>query len=532
MRGERRDAIGQIDDYLMPRLRQLDAPVLAVVGGSTGAGKSTLVNSLIGREVSLAGVLRPTTRAPVLVCHPDEVGWFSDDRILPNLPRTTGTPQSGSPGLQLVVDRDVAPGLAILDAPDIDSVVESNRDLAAQLLAAADLWLFATTAARYADAVPWNFLRVAQSRSTSLAVVLNRVPPEAEEIVGEHLAAMLDKEGLGNAPLFVVRETSLADGLIPEEGIAPLRNWLNALIADAAARDSVVRTTLDGALENLGHRVPALAGHLDEQLEAADRLRDEVGRAYDAAMRTITDALKDGTLLRGEVLSRWQDVVGTGDVMRTLEARIGWLRDRIREAITGAPSAANEVSAAVETSLETLVVSSSDSASERVIDAWGSLPGGPALLASAPRGHDRSSSGFRNSVGEVVRAWQGFVLELVAAEGASKRATGRALSLGVNGLGVALMVATFAHTGGLTGGEVAIAGGTAAVSQKLLEAVFGDQAVRELSATARSDLLRRMGELLEAEAERYRALLDAVVPSPSGAKELRASTAELRETIG
>ena len=42
-----------------------------------------------------------------------------------------------------------------MDAPDVDSVVEDNRDLAATLLAGADLWIFVTTAARYADAVPW-----------------------------------------------------------------------------------------------------------------------------------------------------------------------------------------------------------------------------------------------------------------------------------------------------------------------------------------------------------------------------------------
>ena len=51
----------------------MDAPLLMVVGGSTGAGKSTLVNSLVGADVSPAGVLRPTTRAPVLVCHPADV---------------------------------------------------------------------------------------------------------------------------------------------------------------------------------------------------------------------------------------------------------------------------------------------------------------------------------------------------------------------------------------------------------------------------------------------------------------------------
>ena len=137
----------QIDDYLLPRLGDLDAPLLTVVGGSTGAGKSTLVNSLIGSSVTTAGVLRPTTRAPVLVCARADVAAFSGDRVLPGLARVTGG--VGGPGtVQLVVRDDVPAGLALLDAPDVDSVVESNRELAGQLLAAADLWVFVTTVPR------------------------------------------------------------------------------------------------------------------------------------------------------------------------------------------------------------------------------------------------------------------------------------------------------------------------------------------------------------------------------------------------
>ena len=54
----------QLDDYVLPRLKAQDAPLLTVVGGSTGAGKSTLVNSIVGETVSRSGVLRPTTRSP------------------------------------------------------------------------------------------------------------------------------------------------------------------------------------------------------------------------------------------------------------------------------------------------------------------------------------------------------------------------------------------------------------------------------------------------------------------------------------
>src|SRR3954452_8519415 len=93
----RDELIAQIEDYLLPRLRSIDAPLLAVVGGSTGAGKSTLVNSLVGADVSPAGVLRPTTRRPAIVCNPSDLRWFTDDRILPQLPRS-----SGPDGLRLV----------------------------------------------------------------------------------------------------------------------------------------------------------------------------------------------------------------------------------------------------------------------------------------------------------------------------------------------------------------------------------------------------------------------------------------------
>jgi pantothenate kinase-related protein Tda10 len=72
----RDDLIAEVDDYVLPRVRQIDAPALIVVGGSTGSGKSTLVNSLVGTVVSPAGVLRPTTRAPVLACNPGDVPAF------------------------------------------------------------------------------------------------------------------------------------------------------------------------------------------------------------------------------------------------------------------------------------------------------------------------------------------------------------------------------------------------------------------------------------------------------------------------
>ena len=88
-RAELAAMVDQLEDYVIPRLMTIDAPLLSVVGGSTGAGKSTLVNALVGARVSEPGVLRPTTRSPVLVHHPDDASWFGQDRLLPDLERVT-----------------------------------------------------------------------------------------------------------------------------------------------------------------------------------------------------------------------------------------------------------------------------------------------------------------------------------------------------------------------------------------------------------------------------------------------------------
>jgi len=524
-RSDRGELVDQIDDYLLPRLQQMDAPLLMVVGGSTGAGKSTLVNSLVGAAVTASGVLRPTTRAPVLVCHPDDLPWFEGDRILPDLPRTTGGPAAPG-GLQLVPTSALPTGLALLDSPDIDSVVEANRMLANQLLAAADSWLFVTTAARYADAVPWDLLEAARDRGTTLSLVLNRVPPEASEEVATHLRGMLADRGLGETRLLVVPETTLGAGLVPPPALAAVRSWLDELSADTQARAGLVRRTLTGALDSLPPRVGAVGRTLEEQLGAARELRAAVDAAYAGAVDEVDETVRSGSLLRGEVLARWHDVVGTGELMRSLETRIGWLRDRIRAFVTGAPAADAELRTAVETGIESVVGTAADRAAERAAGLWSQHVAGRALLRGAPR-LDGASAQLREALADEVRAWQGAVFDLVREEGASKRTTARLASLGVNGAGLTVMLAVFLQTGGLTGAEVVVAGGTSALSQKVLEAIFGDQAVRALAARARTDLMERVERLLAAEAERFTSLLEPVAPAAESPERLREALREL-----
>jgi energy-coupling factor transporter ATP-binding protein EcfA2 len=521
-RKARAETIDQLEDYVLPRLIQIDAPLLTVVGGSTGAGKSTLVNSLVGERVTETGVLRPTTRSPVLVHNPLDSDWFDKARILPDLERTTRA--TADPGaLQLVASEAIPPGLAVLDAPDIDSVEEQNRTLAAQLLGAADLWLFVTSAARYADQVPWDFLKQAADRSAAVAIVLDRTAPSAITEVSAHLARMLTARGLRDSPLFIVPEGDVDEhGLLPSATVREIRAWLGSLAADSEARTGIVRQTLEGAIRTVSKRAFLVADASRDQAAMMARLRGDVENAYDAALAAVDEASADGTLLRGEVLARWQEFVGTGELLKTLESKVSWLRDRVTSAVKGQPQQATRVTVAVESGLQTLILEHAEAAAERADAAWRSTEAGRIILDESGDDLSRASRDLRQRAERMVRDWQQGVLDMVRTEGSDKRATARFLAYGVNGLSVALMVVVFASTGGVTGAEVGIAGGSAVLGQKILEAVFGDQAVRRLAANARKDLNRRMLALLDTERRRYTDLLDRLEISVETEEALRA----------
>lgn len=510
--------LAQLENYLLPRLRSLDAPLLAVVGGSTGAGKSTLVNALAGRPVTRAGAVRPTTRRPVLLHHPDDAGWFEDRRILPGLSRSTGDPAEAGAATSLTVvpEQSVPSGIALLDTPDIDSVADENRRLAGELLDAADLWIFVTTANRYADAVPWALLLDAASRDILVAVVLDRVPADAEDEVTADLEAMLRAHGLAAALLFVIPETRLDDArMLPALLVEPLRRWLAGIAFDTASRAEVARRTLSGAVKALAVKVDAAAQAAHDQHVAVRQLRSAAEEPYRRAAQRVMDSAQDGTPLRGEVLARWQDFVGTGEFFRALEQNVGRMRDRIGAFLRGQPAPAVRVEHAIESGLQAVIVAEAGNAAEEADRRWRSEPAGRLLLV----GDDLSGPGaeFEQAAAAAIRDWQRALLAMIQAEGSDRRLQARMLSFGVNGAGVALMVVVFSMTGGLTGLELGIAGGSAVIGQKLLEAVFGEDAVRRLARRAREDLASRCEALFAAECARFTDRLDGLAPAQAAA---------------
>ena len=573
----------QLDDYILPRSASVDNPLTIVVGGSTGAGKSTLVNTLLGEPLTQSGAIRPTTRHPVLLHRAEDEAALSPERFLPTLPRTrTSGMNAGSqalPGLDPKIARALIPvttsalpqGIALIDAPDIDSVSEENRTLAKELLSAADLWLFVTTANRYADAVPWELLHEAAARSIAIAVVLNRVPEGDEEAIENDLRRMLDEAGIHAVLIHTVTEQPRDEsGMLAPVSLAPLTLWIRELGADAPARAAIARQTLAGAVETLAGNLQVLAAEQARQQVAHQSLATIAAEEYEDALTTIDGALSDGSLLRGEVLSRWHDFVGTGDFFRSLDSTIGRLRDRVGSALRGQPAAAQKVEDALESGIHAVVLDAAARASENTRTRWRASRAGRSLLArldapqavsvapqtasAAPeqnagingeakgneaKGDEAKSEVqsaediFSAAVAEQIRLWQGSVLEMIREEGADKRKRARFLSLGVNATAVMLMVAAFSLTGGITGIEAGIAGGSGVVGTKLLESIFGEDAVRRMATRARTDLLERMADLLTEHAQPFTAVLEETDPQADAedihraAEQVQAIAAEM-----
>ena len=516
------EILSQLGNYVIPRVHMSTAPALVVVAGSTGAGKSTIVNSLAGTKVSATGVRRPTTGTPVLVCHPNDREWFARGNVLSGLTRVA------RPGLGPSMSSFVlttSPGLpeniALLDTPDIDSAVEEHHEIAHRMLDVADLWVFVTTAARYADAPAWHLLKLAKERGARFVIVVARVPPKARDVVLKHFGRMLDDYGLGDVERFVIHETEVTDGRLPDEEIAELRTWLEELSVDDDRRARAIRTTLDGALNSFRVRIPALARQLEAQVAFRAELRTDVDAAYMAALAEIDEATRNGSLLRGEVLARWQDFTGSGDIRHALQLRRpGRFAGRARQE---APMRLRALKQAIASGLESIIVAAAQRAAEDVVTRWRNRSPVGERLAATP-GLGKPSDELVRRAGEAVSAWQDHIVELVRTEGVTKRSIARVLSVDVDSLAVIFTV-------GLLGYEFADTATTStkgSLPERLLRGLLGAESLRNIAAKARSDLRARISMLFDEETVRHVHVLDSAgIPDESAAARLYQATYNL-----
>ena len=513
------------------RWRDREAPLLVVIGGGTGAGKSTVLNTLVGKPLAATGVIRPTTSSPTLVATPGELSWFTSERVLSDLPRVErrGRGPVGERDarvLHLVPSHALPHGLALVDAPDIDSIRTEHRDLADALLDAADVWLWLATARTYADEQGMAYLRRAARRRTALAVVLTQVHERDVGELTQDLEHKLAGEGLDGVQRLVVPYAPTDGERLPGWAIDELRSWLWTL-ARPSARAQLRHQTLDGALEALHHEVaPVLEAGRDDRA-AVERLAASADRAFGEAGQRVGAALTEGLPLRQEVLARWADLVGGQRFREFVESATGMVKGWLREALHRRTDAEEqrverEVRAEIGGAVAERITETLDLLAAEVAESWEAEPAGAGVVAGHPdlRG---AAPMVRDRAGDAVVEWQDTIAELVRTKGAERRVRARWLSTLVNAAATGAIVLAFASTGGLTGVEVGIAASASAANQWLLTKLLGEQNVRWLLQRVRDDLLERVEALAREERARFDAALDGLAPEPEALERLVAA---------
>ena len=275
-----------------------------VVGlfGATGSGKSSLLNALVGAELSRAAVRRPTTSRP-LAAVLGELGsgplldWLGvEDRhvleagALHSTSRDSSSRDSSSRDSSSR-DSEDAPGLVLLDLPDLDSVQVRHQEIARTLAGKVDVLIWVTDPQKYADAVLHrDFVRQYAGHDAVTLVILNQIDRlhEAERsAVLDSLTAITRTDGLTTAPVLA---TSASTG----EGVEDLRSRLLEIARRKEASAARHHADLDLAAQRLREAAdpaglpersdPHAIDQLVEDLAVAARV-DPVAEAVGASYR-------------------------------------------------------------------------------------------------------------------------------------------------------------------------------------------------------------------------------------------------------
>jgi len=386
---ERAKLLSQIDDYLLPGSAG-QRPVLVALVGSTGAGKSTLVNSIVGAPVSATGVRRPTR---TVRCWPAIPTRSTGSPRTTSCPRCRGSGKRAGPAgpgrpARSRRERGHAEGIALLDTPDIDSVVQAHHEFAYQFLDASDLWLFMTSASRYADGPVWEILQHARDRKASLGVVMSGYPSStgpSSSSTSRHARRERDR---GRGPL---RDTGdpLIDGMLPPTPTSDPR-LARRYRRTGRSRVAVLTQTMSGVLDTFKTR----SGHSRARRSAGRapaELRDVAETAYQSASRGWRRPAE-----RRPAAWRGDRAVGDGLADGTCGRAAASGRQTRRAGARGGPSR----TAALNSSLR--------SAWSRSSSRWPIAPPSMCTTPGAVISRCRAARGRRRRAGRDVRAKQVF----------------------------------------------------------------------------------------------------------------------------
>ena len=302
------------------RRRLRDGPLVPLriaFFGPTGAGKSKLFSSLIGRYVSHSGYRRPFTRRSLYYIH-DE--WRS---LVPAIHGESEIHED--PAWKEVI---------LIDTPDFDSVEDENRVEAERVFMESDGFLFVTDALKYADASTWEYLRKIESSDKLCQVVLNKVnsqtvPLSFEQRFVNTFGSKVPSEsntstnGRGKKPellpLIVVPEFPIDDSALIEADHPALQQLVKA--AHRLAEHDRFEVSVDmfqHEAVGLFDRADSLLTKVDERRTQIAALQHQLGVRYEECRTRLANRLSSGLdpAVRDEVFQRVVKRMEKIDVLR------------------------------------------------------------------------------------------------------------------------------------------------------------------------------------------------------------------------
>lgn len=345
LKTELTSSLNRLSDRL--QMNRLAPPLAVALIGPTGVGKSKVFSSLAGRNLSPSGYKRPTTPQPLLAAAPGELDKFASPHFLPLFRKVkvkdapNFSAKEDSPTLYLLEADRLTPGLALIDAPDFDSVLAANRAAAIQIFQRCDAVVIVADEGKYADQALWEFIVQLKDRPRESFVLLNRAGPQAAEVAGDW-QRRLRAAGL-DLPLAVwPEEPRLQDHellrLDFEDG-RRLRNWL---VTAAAGRKTLQEAIIKAEQAHLQAGLGRLLKNIDRQLEEYALLEkvfsDLHNRALSGLDKRLTVNLSDE--VKAALLEKLKELFSRFDVLakprQYLLAPFRALKDGWRK-LTGPP---------------------------------------------------------------------------------------------------------------------------------------------------------------------------------------------------
>jgi GTP-binding protein EngB required for normal cell division len=258
---------------------------VVALAGSTGSGKSSLFNALVGQELAGTGVQRPTTSEALAAVRGPGAAPLLDWLGVRRRHEVDGPAGAG--------------GLVLLDLPDHDSVVTEHRLRSEHLLERVDLLVWVVDPQKYADAaLHERYLRPLARHADVVVLVLNqadRLAPAESAAVLTDLRRLAAQDGLGDVRAVAVSARTGA-------GMDALRDLLDA----AAARRQAATRRWEADVEVAAHQVLTAVGEAGR------------GRTRTPAPDALVEALADAAGVPVVVAAV------RGAAVRRVTARTGW----------------------------------------------------------------------------------------------------------------------------------------------------------------------------------------------------------------